>query len=235
MNFSPPRPPEDDPSEAPPATLTEALRAATRYLHQQAERSGAVTDILHGRVTRAGYALLLRSLLPAYEALEAALVAQRSSLPAIARDEVFRASALRSDLRALVGPEWESDLPMLTAAEDYRDRIRLVADDAPRLLGHAYVRYFGDLNGGQILKKLLARSLELTPKDLSFYDFPAIAEIKTFKREYREAFDAAVAQPAAIADATEEAVEAFQLNIRVSEAVRAASAGPSADADFARP
>ena len=50
------------------------------------------------------------------------------------------------------------------------------AADAPRLIAHAYVRYLGDLSGGRIVGRILARSPGLGPEALSFYDFPGIAD-----------------------------------------------------------
>ena len=207
-------------------SLVRAMRARTRQLHTQAERSGIVSDILRGRATLGGYALFLRNLLPAYEALEEALNAQRSLIPAIARDDVFRAPALRSDLEALAGARWATALPLLDPAKDYAAAITQLSGDRPRLLAHAYVRYFGDINGGQILKGLLAKSLALQAGSLAFYDFPGVDDLTSFRLDYYQAFDAAVTERAAIDIAAEEAAEAFASNIRISEAVRAADACP---------
>ena len=198
--------------------LAPALRARTAALHVQAERSGIVAEILRGRASRTAYALLLRNLLPAYRAMEAGLERHRLS-PGVrwfARPEMYRAEAIAADLAALGGAH-----ALLAAGAAYADRI--AACDGPRLIGHAYARYLGDLSGGQVLKRLLARTLGLGPEATSFYDFPAIADIDAFKQAFRAALDRAggeIADPAAVLD---EAAEAFRLNIAVSEAVQAAS------------
>ena len=61
--------------------------------------------------------------------------------------------------------------------------------DGARLIAHAYTRYLGDLSGGQILQRLLARSLELRPSELSFYDFPRFSDLDALKADYRKALD----------------------------------------------
>jgi heme oxygenase len=202
--------------------LADFLRAHTQDLHVRAERSGIVWDLLKGQADRNGYAIYLRNILPAYRALEAGLDRNHSArgLELIARRDLYRAPALESDLRALRGDAWETSLPLLPAGERYRRRIANVADaDPPRLIAYAYVRYLGDLNGGLILRKLLARSLELPDSALAFYEFPLIDDLPAAKRAYRAAFDLAgqeIGDPASIAN---EAAMAFHLNIGVSEAV----------------
>jgi heme oxygenase len=198
--------------------LAAALRARTAALHVQAERSGIVADILRGRASRAGYARLLRNLLPAYQAMEAGLDRHRLSpgLRWFARPEMYRAAAIAADLSALGGAP-----ALLPAGAAYAARI--AACDGPRLIGHAYARYLGDLSGGQVLKRLLARTLGLGAEGTSFYDFPEIADMDAFKRDFRAGLDRAGAEIGDVTPVLDEAAEAFRLNIAVSEAVQAAS------------
>lgn len=202
--------------------LADLLRAQTRALHVRAEHSGIVRDLLKGQADQNGYALYLRNILPAYRELESGLDRNRSvpGVELIARRDLYRAPALESDLRALKGDAWESYLPLLPAGERYRRRIaKVAAADPARLIAYAYVRYLGDLNGGLILRKLLARALELPESALAFYDFPLIDDLPAAKRSYRAAFDLAgqaIGDPTSIAN---EAAMAFRLNIGVSEAV----------------
>ena len=87
--------------------LIVALRQRTRGLHAEgaAEQSNLIGDVLRGAASRYGYALLLRNLLPAYQALEAGLERHRAGrlLAAVAQREVYRAAAIEADLAALVG------------------------------------------------------------------------------------------------------------------------------------
>ena len=181
-----------------------------------------IRDLFHGRVDRNGYALLLRNLLPAYQAMEAALADARhhGQLRGIAAPELERAPCLIGDLTAICGSHWHTDLPLLPAGLRYARRIaRIAHGPAARLAAHAYVRYLGDLSGGQILKRLLARSLGLGPEALTFYAFPAIADVAATKRRFRAALDLAAADAANQGALLAEATVAFRLNIAVSEAV----------------
>lgn len=207
--------------------LADRLRENTRALHAQVERSGIIAAIRHGRADRRGYCLLLRNLLPVYQTLEAGLShhAQAPAIGALAKPALFRTQALTSDLGRLCGTEWRETLPLLSSAERYRQAIAEAAEgEGTRLIAHAYVRYLGDLSGGQVVRELLRRSLGLQPDQLGFYDFPAIPDLGRFKADYRLAIDQAgwlISDPATVA---EEAALAFRLNIALSEAVSAPSA-----------
>jgi heme oxygenase len=125
-----------------------------------------------------------------------------------------------ADLVNLAGQDWRTDLPQLGAATRYANRIAtVVAHDPDLLLAHAYVRYLGDLSGGQILKRLLARTLRLDETMLAFHTFPLVPDLERFRPTYLAAFDAAGAGVADLDEVASEAALAFQLNIDLSEAV----------------
>jgi heme oxygenase len=201
-------------------SLSSALREATRALHHRAERTGVVADLLRGAATKHAYATLLRNLLPVYRVLEDQLEIHRAA-PAVrlvARRELYRAESIAHDLAELgVDPE---STPVLPESEDHVRRIvQAAAAEPARLIGHAYTRYLGDLSGGQVLRKLLARSFALRPSALTLYDFPGIVDLKSYKVEFRAALDRAAQE----ADATamlDEAMTAFRLSIALSCAVK---------------
>jgi heme oxygenase len=205
-----------------PVSLAQIMRERTHDLHARAERSGIINEILRGNATRNGYALFLRNLLPAYQKLEIGLEANKHApaVAAAARPELYRAAALISDLSHLAGHDWEIALPLLAAGKNYERRIAVCAEEGGvRLIGHAYTRYFGDLSGGQVMKRLLARSLGLQPYELSFYDFSQIEETTSFKEHYRRALDDNAASIPDVGSVVSEAIVAFELNIALSEAV----------------
>lgn len=209
-----------------PASLLEALRERTGELHALAERTGIVADILHRRAGRDGYALLLRNLLPVYRSMEQALAERQTSpvLGMIVRPELYRTAAIESDLRAMTSFRPAEALTELPAAARYVDAIRRCSEGSGiRLIAHAYTRYLGDLSGGQILKKLLKRSLELPDEALSLYDFPAIADIAGFKAGYRSAIARAGDELGDFDSIVEEGARAFELNIELSVAVQQAA------------
>ncbi|MET0967901.1 MAG: biliverdin-producing heme oxygenase [Tardiphaga sp.] len=207
-------------TDSTPVSVVTALYLGTKTLHTEAERSGIIRDLLRGEASRAGYVLLQRNLLPAYRALETALERHRDTpaLAALAAYRLDRATALEADLHALCDGDFAA-VPMLPAGEAYAGRIEDAArDDGALLIAHAYTRYLGDLSGGQILKRLLAKKPGLAPNELSFYDFPN-RDLTQLKTEYRNALDQAGAQvnnPEAVID---EGSVAFKLNTDLSWAV----------------
>jgi heme oxygenase (biliverdin-producing, ferredoxin) len=217
-----------------PVGVVTALYLRTKTLHVEAERTGIIRDLLRGEACREGYILLLRNLLPAYQAMEQGLENHRGSpaLGVLADYRLDRASALESDLMALCGERWSQHVPLLAAGELYAKRITKAAEsDGTRLIAHAYTRYLGDLSGGQILQRLLSRSLELQPSELSFYDFPRFSDLDALKSDYRQALDQAGTFAADPQIVVEEGAIAFALNIDLSCAIKAMlSSGPIAAA-----
>jgi heme oxygenase len=143
----------------------------------------------------------------------------------IAMHDLRRYDAIASDLCAIAGDDWETTIPLLPSAGVYILRIATHAQRFPgTLVAHAYVRYLGDLSGGQVLKRLLAETLGLGPDALTFYDFGAEADTAQQTASYLAAIDAAGRDfgprtEKVVGELVEEAAEAFRCNIAVSEAV----------------
>jgi heme oxygenase len=210
---------EQDVAKRP--TLSNELRERTAALHTEAERSGIVNDILRKQADRRGYAMLLRNLLPAYVKLERALERPRASqaLDVFAEPALRRAPRIAADLESLSGPRWEWDLPLLPAGQAYADAVAMAgAGNGAGLMAHAYVRYFGDLSGGQVLKRLLGQSLGIGPDALSLYEFPGLDPVDA-KNRMRDAIDTGVADTDRDTVIVE-AMRAFQHNIDVSRAIQ---------------
>lgn len=203
-----------------PASLLDALRHRTKALHVQAERSGIIAEILHGRATRQAYALLLRNLLPVYVTMEDAIERHRETpVGRIVQPQLYRMQALAADLRVL--SDGFVELPLLTEAVDYADAVlRASSGSGLRLIAHAYARYLGDLSGGQIMKRLLTTSLDLPASALSFYDFPAVPDIAACKADFRGAIERAGDDIDDFDAVVEEAAHAFELNIKLSIALQ---------------
>ena len=184
--------------------------------------------LLQGTATQRGYALFLANQWPIYDALERGLTAHRDTpgIGELADVSVYRAAPLESDLRAIAGSTWRTELPSLPAADRYARRIVSCAADAGELLiAHAYVRYLGDLSGGRILKSVLRRTLQLNDESLRFYDFPGTADIDALRLRYRAAIDRAGNSLVDAEAVSNEAAIAFELSIELSQAVAAAAAG----------
>ena len=171
-----------------PTALADRLRVATRAMHTEVERTGLMHQLLRGQLQRADYVLLLRNLHAIYSALEDALQRHaadprlaRLPLPALARRH-----ALRQDLEFLHGLDWEQ-LPVAPAAQLYAQHLQHLSEVSPLdLAAHAYVRYLGDLNGGQVLARVVAKSLGLKAGEgLNFFEFGPAADTARLAPEFR--------------------------------------------------
>lgn len=211
-----------DQSDASAGGLADTLRNRTRALHLRAERSGTVREIVAGRVGLYEYSLYLRNLQEVYRCLERELDTHRHvGVRRLAHPALYRAAAIGQDLTALYGDErWARVLPLLPEGRWYGERIGKAAEgNGAMAVGHAYVRFLGDLNGGQIMGSVLRRSLRLDAQCLAFYDFPHIDDIAGFRVRYRQAVDRAGRDVGDVAAAISGAIDAFRLSIDLSIAV----------------
>jgi heme oxygenase len=203
---------------APPPDLPQRLRLATRDLHAQAERTGVMTELLAGRLSKARYGRMLRNLHALYAALETGL-RDRAGDPAVAcvdHPAHHRAQALAADLAALHGPDW-ADLPLAETMVAYVARLRhLAAAGSPALLAHVYTRSLGDLHGGQILKGRVARMLALPDgAGTSFYDFGTDDEVQQLRLRLRTGLARLPVTAAEADDIVAEACWSFQQHQRL--------------------
>ena len=201
------------------SSLAERLKSETRALHTAAERSTFMGVLLRGHMERTAYAALLRNLHAIYVVLEPALErhAQHPVIAAIYLPALWRTPALAHDLHLLHGAGWADALPLQPAARDYRDRVlELDASRPAPLLAHAYVRYLGDLSGGQMLRGIVAKTL--LPEQATataFYEFGDAARTHALTQAFRAGL-AGIAVDAGEQDAlVQEAQLAFQLHHRL--------------------
>ena len=83
-------------------------------------------------------------------------------------------------------------------------------------MGHHYTRYLGDLSGGQILKNIAQKAMNMQgDAGLRFYVFDDIADEKAFKTTYRSAMDTLPIDQAMADRIVEEANHAFHLNMNM--------------------
>lgn len=93
------------------------------------------------------------------------------------------------------GADWEAQLTdgrieIVPATRAYADALEnLGAESIEFLLAHHYVRYMGDLSGGQIIQRLVQRHYGIADEGLNFYTFPEIEKPKPYKDGYRNLMD----------------------------------------------
>lgn len=165
------------------------IREATRAEHGAAESTGFIARLMGGELSEGDYWRLIAQYLPVYEALEARVeeLAETSPLVASFHDpRLARSTAIRHDLATRFGDDAAIEVP-LPITEDYAQRIRHA--DAPRLLAHHYLRYLGDLSGGQAIGALVARHYGVPRAQLSIWDFSEIDAPKRVKDAYRLRLD----------------------------------------------
>jgi heme oxygenase len=195
------------------------LRDQTWPHHQRASRTEFVKGLLAGRVDRRGYAEMVAQHWYVYSTLEAAGEAMRGDPVAsgFVSPALLRVPALEQDLGALLGPDWRERISPSTATQRYVDRIREVCFTWPfAFVAHHYTRYLGDLSGGQIMSRALARTLGLDGSTgAAFYGFAEIGDVDAFKAEYRSRLDAAPWSDEERARFIAESTYAYQLNTEV--------------------
>ena len=110
-----------------------------------------------------------------------------------------------------------SSISISEATKLYVDRIRLISEERPELLvAHAYTRYLGDLSGGQILKKIAQRAMNLPDSiGLAFYDFSHISDEQEFKQNYKRALDSLVLDSTLADQIVSEANVSFTMNMKM--------------------
>ena len=149
-----------------------------------------MATLLGGRIDKYSYVLLLRNLEPIYSELEAGLTqyAGQAGIAPIYFPAMFRLHSLHRDLKSLHGPSWAGDIALLPGSTEYVKRLKAVQSSNPELLAaHAYVRYLGDLSGGQMLQKIISRSLQLAPQQggTDFYNFGDPVEVAKLSQAFR--------------------------------------------------
>lgn len=200
--------------------LSARLRDETQSLHHLAEQSGVMRQLLQGRLDAHLYCLLLRNLHALYEGLERALDrhAASASVSPVRFPLLFRATALREDLDYLQGKDW----PSLSIAETmtaYVAHLETLCEEQPGLLAaHAYVRYMGDLSGGQLLRAIVSRSYALgNGAGIAFYRFPAGVDAQNMKPQFRAALDALPRDALSEQEIIKETQTAFTRHVRLFE------------------
>ena len=201
--------------------LAGQLREGTKKSHTMAENTGFVACFLKGVVEKTSYRKLISDLYFVYKAMEEEIdrLVQEDHpvIKHIGFKELFRRQTLEKDLEFYYGNNWLDQIKISESAQSYVNRIRIVANESPELLvGHHYTRYIGDLSGGQILKKIAKKALNLRGDDgLNFYEFKLIEDEKLFKKSYSETLNKLPIDQKIADNIIEEANQAFAYNMNM--------------------
>jgi heme oxygenase len=205
-----------------PATTTfsEAIKAASWDAHQHAEQAPFIQDLVAGRLGVDRYADLVAQHHYAYLVLEAA-AAELADDPigsTFVIPELHRGPALVADLEALLGPDWADKISPTPETEAYCERMREACTWSGGYVAHQYVRYLGDLSGGQIIRRIVDRTYGFEDHaGTSFYVFDELGDLKAFKERYRDQLDSAPWTAAERDRIIDEVLEAYRHNTAVLE------------------
>lgn len=199
--------------------LASKLREGTKKAHTMAENVGFVKCFLKGVVEKNSYRKLVANLYFVYSAMEEEMERhqQHPILSKMYFKELNRQRSLEQDLKYYYGPLWREQITLSPAGEAYVQRIREVSNTEPELLiAHLYTRYLGDLSGGQILKNIAQRAMNLSDEEgIAFYEFQDIPDEKQFKATYRQALDQLPIDEATVNRIVDEANAAFGMNMKM--------------------
>ncbi|EOQ96745.1 heme oxygenase [Leptospira wolbachii serovar Codice str. CDC] len=193
------------------------LREGTAEKHQETEKVPYLRAIFRGGLDAQTYTYQLESLLAVYTVMEE-LYRQNKDNPILSKlyfPTLFREEALKEDITSFQ-KKFNTKLRgvISKATQSYIDHIKKIAETKPELLvAQAYVRYLGDLSGGQSIKKVVAKTFQLEGNEgTAFYEFPEIEDLMAFKGIYRQNLDTLPLNDSQKAELLEEAKATFDLN-----------------------
>lgn len=198
--------------------LATMLREGTKKSHSMAENMGFIKCFLKGVVEKKSYRKLAANLYFVYGAMEEEMerLKEHSLVSKIYFPELNRQESLAEDLQFYYGNNWKKEISISVSGQAYVDRIREIAQNEPELLAaHSYTRYLGDLSGGQILKNIAQKAMNLDSQGTAFYEFETIDDEKAFKKIYREALNDFPVDQETAEKIVQEANDAFAMNMKL--------------------
>jgi heme oxygenase (biliverdin-producing, ferredoxin) len=199
--------------------LATQLREGTSKSHSMAENVSFVKSFLGGVIDKESYRKLVSNLYFVYSAMEEEMEKNKENIyiKPIYFIELNRRKNLELDLEHYYGPNWKSLIRISEATASYVERIKSISVERPELLvAHAYTRYLGDLSGGQLLKKIAQRAMNLSDgKGLAFYEFDEVADEQEFKQNYKKALDSLPLDSNLAENIVAEANVSFTMNMKM--------------------
>lgn len=195
------------------ALLSVRMREGSMAEHHEAENSTFMAALLNLEINPAGYSEYLARMLRVYQALEVTgrSLADHPVAGAVVDSALNRVAALKADLAFWSrGEEPKGTSP---ATDAYEARVLHTLREPELYVAHHYTRYLGDLSGGQVIGRKLAREYGLTNRlGTEFYTFRQIPKPKIYKDRYRATLNALPVNEAQADAIVNEVRQVFNLN-----------------------
>lgn len=210
-----------DMSDEPTTGFAARVKTETQAAHDDAEHSAFMDDLLGGRLDAQAYVSLLEQYLHLYRVLEAveSRFAAAPELAGVLDARLHRSSPLEADLTEL-----KNGVPLAaptSATAEYMGRLSSLEPEQPeRFFAHHYLRYLGDLSGGQVIGRLAGRHYGVPQTAMRTWRFDGIEKLKPYKDAYREALDSAPLSRAQQTAFIEEASAGFVLARELFDSLR---------------
>ncbi|HJR90750.1 MAG TPA: biliverdin-producing heme oxygenase [Aeromicrobium sp.] len=193
--------------------LSVRMREGSMAEHHEAENSTFMAALLNLEINAAGYSEYLARMLRIYQALEVTgrSLADHPVAGAVVDGALDRVAALKADLAFWSRGQEPKGISRATDA--YEARILHTLSEPELYVAHHYTRYLGDLSGGQVIGKKLAREYRLVNgRGTEFYTFRQIPKPKVYKDRYRATLNTLPVDEAQADAIVDEVRNVFNLN-----------------------
>jgi len=169
-----------------------SLKKLTKSKHSGAERSWFASLMMSGKITNEQYSVYLKQQFECYNALENRFKSISDSISTIP-ENLKRATPIMNDLKEL-----SSDIDSIPIFESTKKYINYILNECKEdiLYAHVYVRYLGDLKGGQMIAKRIPGSGQYykfeKPEELEFFIRNQLSQDENFVQECNKCFDSAI-------------------------------------------
>jgi len=164
--------------------LATTLKDLTWESHIRAEKTPFMKRMLKKQISPREYYIYLSNQLAMYHSLEY-YAEQKQLFHEI--EDIKRVFNIQKDLLMLEKQHGFTVPGSLKSTENYINYISEIQNDPDKLMAHMYVRYFGDLSGGQIIRKLV-------PGTTYYYDFDC--DVNALKMKFAQKLDVSLAEEA---------------------------------------
>jgi len=169
-------------------TFHERIKLQSDPAHRAAEQAPFIDQLMGGVLTTSAYLDYLKTFLPIYQRMEE-LFREREKEGVLAYFDhraLDRANYIASDIKVLEdSQDVKPSHSTFSSISRYLESLTMDLTDV-QLLAHHYIRYLGDLSGGQAISRLVARHYQVPKSALNFYNFDTLGDIVFYKNRYRD-------------------------------------------------